>query len=223
MPEAPLDASFGRQADVALAGECAAATSLSLPAGSRPAPSAARLGRTWPPARVELQSWIELAPVAPHRRRWPDIWASARSVCGGWRDGVDERPRRASHPCEPQKLCADCVALGILSLLAGMAVDDGDSRGQWRLSRNPCSPHASWRERRRLGHGHGFGQFSGRALGVANSRPIQGRTSSDLQTATLYSWCSPPRMGTARTLLAGVGRIGGNQCAPNGACMCSPR
>jgi len=35
-------------------------------------------------------------------------------------------------------------------------------------------------------HGHGFGQFSGRALGVANSRPIQGRTSSDLQTATLY-------------------------------------
>jgi hypothetical protein len=126
-------------------------------------------------------------------------------------------------PCEPQKLCADCVALGILSLLAGMAVDDGDSRGQWRLSRNPCSPHASWRERRRLGHGHGFGQFSGRALGVANSRPIQGRTSSDLQTATLYSWCSPPRMGTARTLLAGVGRIGGNQCAPNGACMCSPR
>ena len=125
--------------------------------------------------------------------------------------------------CEPQKLCADCVALGILSLLAGMAVDDGDSRGQWRLSRNPCSPHASWRERRRLGHGHGFGQFSGRALGVANSRPIQGRTSSDLQTATLYSWCSPPRTGTAHTLLAGVGRIGGSQCAPNGACMCSPR
>jgi len=35
--------------------------------------------------------------------------------------------------------CADCVALGILSLLAGMAVDDGDSRGQWRLSRNPCT------------------------------------------------------------------------------------
>ena len=62
--------------------------------------------------------------------------------------------------CEPQKLCADCVAIGILSLLAGMAADDGDSRGQWRLSRNPCSPHASLRERRRLGHGHGFGQFS---------------------------------------------------------------
>ena len=31
--------------------------------------------------------------------------------------------------CEPQKLCADCVAIGILSLLAGMAADDGDSRG----------------------------------------------------------------------------------------------
>ncbi len=41
--------------------ECAAATSLSWPAGSRPAPSAARLGRTWSPDRVELQSWIELA------------------------------------------------------------------------------------------------------------------------------------------------------------------
>jgi hypothetical protein len=63
MPEAPLDASFGRQADVAPAGEFAAATSLSLPAGFRPAPSAARLGRTWPPYRVELQSCIELAPI----------------------------------------------------------------------------------------------------------------------------------------------------------------
>jgi hypothetical protein len=83
MPEAPLDASFGRQADVALAGECAAATSLSLPAGSRPAPNAARLGRTWPPDRVELQSWIELAPVAPHRHPWPGTWASARSACDG--------------------------------------------------------------------------------------------------------------------------------------------
>ena len=61
---------------------------------------------------------------------------------------------------EPQELCADCVALGILSLLAGMAADDGDSRGQWRLSRNPCSPHASLRERRRLGHGHGYGRSS---------------------------------------------------------------
>src|SRR5271157_1081213 len=62
--------------------------------------------------------------------------------------------------CEPQRLCADCVALGILSLLAGMAADDGDSRGQWLLSRNPCSPHASLRERRRLGHGHAYGRSS---------------------------------------------------------------
>jgi hypothetical protein len=40
MPEAPLDASFGCQAGVALASECAAATSLSLRDGSRPAPAA---------------------------------------------------------------------------------------------------------------------------------------------------------------------------------------
>jgi len=52
------------------------------------------------------------------------------------------------------------AALGILSLLAGMAVDDGDSRGQWRLSRYACNPRASLRERRRPGHGHGCGQFS---------------------------------------------------------------
>ena len=80
MPEAPHDASFGRQADAALAGECTAATSLSLLAGSRPSQTAARLGTTWPPARVELQSWLGPAPMAPHRRRWPDIWVSARSA-----------------------------------------------------------------------------------------------------------------------------------------------
>jgi len=44
--------------------------------------------------RVELQSWLGLAPVAPRRCPWPDIWVSARSACGGWRDDVDERPRR---------------------------------------------------------------------------------------------------------------------------------
>ena len=48
-----------------LSAEWATAMSLSLSAESRPAPSAARLGRTWPPSRVDLQSWIELAPVAP--------------------------------------------------------------------------------------------------------------------------------------------------------------
>jgi hypothetical protein len=183
-----------------------------------------------------LQHWIDQETVhaglvvaiagSSQRMMHGLVLDSSAPLYGRAVEMIEVKPLRMADftaACEPQKLCADCVALGILSLLAGMAVDDGDSRGQWRLSRNPRSPHASWRERRRLGDGHGFGQFSGRALGVANTRLIEGRTSSDLQTATLYSWCSPPRTGTARTLLAGVGRIGGSQCAPNGACMCSPR
>jgi len=93
MPEAPLDASFGRQADVALAGECAAATSLSLPDGSRPAPSAERLGRTWPP-QIESSS-----NLGPGRRPWCRTGALRRVPCNRAREAQKAPWWRGMNSC----------------------------------------------------------------------------------------------------------------------------